>query len=436
MAWEVRLENHHRHNSWVARCHLEDEGHHLGYSRMDYTRENGEKVFSITEPGVYATVERSDRRYWLYEGKGEAEEMDQKEALHYLQENTHVGEVMGELRSLVTRKKFHGALAHIDELPRDKARPLKQWLMDTIRPGVSSKLPDIEGTREQIVWAEDIRRDKILGMLVSSTLGDSYAVELFLQVAQRAPQASFWIDHRRDLSPPALMEALDLDEDTILDLEDEAKTRAFFPEKHALAREHGPAIRGQEHQENMSERQKQALEAAREEQRSQMEASARILADAHDHELELRDYTADLIIRVFEPLWRKYYPEQRTALVCLLENIEEAMEIQALHLSSIGRGRMRLSELIDPEHPVAMAFFALCHIQTGAEDQQMGGRRKYAQRSLRAIKSILAGRLAAAWKEAQEFQVGTGKREQGEARVIWRREFYENMARSNTLAEQ
>ena len=182
--------------------------------------------------------------------------------------------------------------------------------------------------------------------------------------------------------------------------------------------------------------QKQELEATREEQRSQMLASARIIADAPDHSLELRDYTADLIIRVFEPLWRKFYPEQRTALVCLLENIEEAMELQALSLSSIGRGRMRLGELVDPEHPVAVAFFTLCHINTEAEDYRMGARKKYAQRSLQAIKSVLDGRLAAAWNEAQGFQVGIGKQEQGEAREIWRREFHEKIARSNTLAER
>ena len=63
MTWTVELEKHRKHKSWMASCGLKSNGRYLAFDFLRCSWKGGEKVYDVTEHGVYATQERNTRRH-------------------------------------------------------------------------------------------------------------------------------------------------------------------------------------------------------------------------------------------------------------------------------------------------------------------------------------------------------------------------------------
>lgn len=235
MAWEVNLENSRKRKSWMASCGLKSEGRYLSFEFLDCSYKEGGKRYTVSEPGVYVTVERKDRIHWLYEGGEEAREITEEEAIAHLQENLDARDVMGEIRSLAAVGKFRQARARIDELPREEARPLRRWLLDTMEPHVMLGAPELEGTEKQVAWANDLRIEKLLTAAINVDLAwgrkDRYQIEAFTVLLKYATHAKHWIDTRDHTGAMEFAQNLKLDEETQLDIEDEINARIKAAEK-------------------------------------------------------------------------------------------------------------------------------------------------------------------------------------------------------------
>ncbi len=223
MTWTVELEKHRKHKSWMASCGLKSNGRYLAFDFLRCSWKGGEKVYDVTEHGVYATQERNTRRHWIYEGGEAAREVTEEEAIAHLQAATDAKDVMGELRALAEKGRFAQARARIDALPRDEARPYKRWLLDTIDPELGKGLPALEGTEKQIAWAEDIRVEQLLRCAILATQGgglqglDVAAMELVALglLVKEVVSAKTWIDTRDFVSVQVWAKSLDLTEEQI-----------------------------------------------------------------------------------------------------------------------------------------------------------------------------------------------------------------------------
>lgn len=216
MSWTTNLEDHRKRKSWMAACSLKSDGRYLAFDFLRCSWKGGEKIYTITEPGVYATHERNTRRHWIFEGGEEAREVTEQEAIAHLQANTDAKTVMGELRKLAEEKRYRAALTLIDSLAREEARQYRQWLLDTIDAEAGKGLPALEGTEKQIAWAMDIRLEALVRSAVITQFppSDGYYFAALKLLSKEASRAKTWIDTRGFTSIETFARALDLDEET------------------------------------------------------------------------------------------------------------------------------------------------------------------------------------------------------------------------------
>lgn len=152
-----------------------------------------------------------------------------------------------------------------------------------------------------------------------------------------------------------------------------------------------------ENKDLMPARQVKDLEHCREAVANRMRSTAETLGVDPEHTRALRDYTADLMLRTYAGLWSKVYDEEQVAaFTLLLEQIEDAMEIQALANSTHGRGRVRMKQMFNPKHPSAALVESLpvLHwIKTLPPETAMPSAQRLAQEGVIALRNMLNGYL-------------------------------------------